>query len=207
MGTLPAQLAQGLPADAVRLNTPVQRVGPGEVVVDGHRIRADRVVVAVEGPSAVRLLGLAPVRSNPASCVWFGAPAAPVEHKYLVLNGSGNGPALNVAVMSNVAPDYAPAGAAVIAAACPGIDDASIEPTVRQQLRDMWGSQVDSWVHLRTDAIAHGQPRQHPPFSPKKSIVVGDGLFVCGDHRDTASIQGALFSGRRCGEAVVASLT
>jgi hypothetical protein len=29
---------------------------------------------------------------------------------------------------------------------------------------------------------------------------------VCGDHRDTASIQGALFSGRRTGEAVRAWL-
>ncbi len=41
---------------------------------------------------------------------------------------------------------------------------------------------------------------------PKQRVTLGDGLFVCGDHRDTASIQGALFSGRRCGEAVVAML-
>jgi hypothetical protein len=27
-------------------------------------------------------------------------------------------------------------------------------------------------------------------------------LFVCGDHRDTGSSQGAMFSGRRCAEAV-----
>ncbi|NDF67795.1 MAG: oxidoreductase, partial [Actinobacteria bacterium] len=33
-----------------------------------------------------------------------------------------------------------------------------------------------------------------------------NGLFVCGDHRDTGSIQGALYSGRRCGQAVAASL-
>jgi len=26
---------------------------------------------------------------------------------------------------------------------------------------------------------------------------------VCGDHRDTGSIQGALFSGRRCAEAIL----
>ena len=30
--------------------------------------------------------------------------------------------------------------------------------------------------------------------------------YVAGDHRDTASIQGALYSGRRCGEAVLADL-
>jgi monoamine oxidase len=32
-------------------------------------------------------------------------------------------------------------------------------------------------------------------------------VFVCGDHRDTASIQGALVSGNRAAEAVHASLT
>ncbi|MFM7871794.1 MAG: FAD-dependent oxidoreductase [Actinomycetota bacterium] len=34
-------------------------------------------------------------------------------------------------------------------------------------------------------------------------MALGEGLFVCGDHRDTASIQGALYSGRRCAEAVL----
>jgi hypothetical protein len=47
---------------------------------------------------------------------------------------------------------------------------------------------------------------QAPPFHPKQAVSLGDGRFVCGDHRDTGSIQGAMFSGRRCGEAVVASL-
>jgi len=31
---------------------------------------------------------------------------------------------------------------------------------------------------------------------------VREGLFVCGDHRDTASIQGAMISGRRAAAAV-----
>jgi predicted NAD/FAD-dependent oxidoreductase len=32
------------------------------------------------------------------------------------------------------------------------------------------------------------------------------GLYVCGDHRDTASIQGALVSGARAAHAVLADL-
>jgi hypothetical protein len=139
--------------------------------------------------------------------VWFGAEAPPLADRYIVLNGTGEGPALNIAVMSNVAPEYAPEGSALIAAACPGVNDAGLEPVVRAQLRGIWGSAVESWVHLRTDAIAHGQPGQRPPFSPKQSVARGDGLFVCGDHRDTASIQGALFSGRRCADAVLSTLT
>jgi predicted NAD/FAD-dependent oxidoreductase len=36
--------------------------------------------------------------------------------------------------------------------------------------------------------------------------VLVDGVYVCGDHRDTSSIQGALVSGRRAAQAVLAVL-
>jgi hypothetical protein len=72
---------------------------------------------------------------------------------------------------------------------------------VQAQLRGWWGAKVDEWRVLRVDRIAHGQPDSRPPFHPKLPISLGEGLFVCGDHRDTPSIQGALYSGRRCGEA------
>lgn len=208
MGQIPAQLAGHLPASAIHLNTEVTRVQAGSVVVaGGQTVRASRVVVAVEGPRAAALLNLRAVESNPATCVWFGADQAPLDDRYIVLNGSGSGPALNTAIMTNVAPEYAPDGSTLIAAACPGINQPGIEPDVRAQLRRMWGSAVDGWRHLRTDAIAHGQPKQLPPFDPKQPVALGDGLFVCGDHRDTSSIQGALFSGRRCAAAVADSLS
>jgi hypothetical protein len=37
-------------------------------------------------------------------------------------------------------------------------------------------------------------------------VDLGEGRFVCGDHRDTASLQGAMFSGGRTASAVVAYL-
>ncbi|MEQ8437953.1 MAG: NAD(P)/FAD-dependent oxidoreductase [Ilumatobacter fluminis] len=208
MGAIPAQLANTLHPGTVHLRNEVTGVAPERVTTgDGHVVTARRVVVAAEGPRAAALLGLPPVESNPATCVWFAAERPPIDDRYIVLDGTGVGPALNVAVMSNVAPEYAASGDALIAAACPGVRAPDIESAVRTQLGRMWGPQVDEWRHLRTDVIAHGQPRQHPPFDPKQRVDLGDGLFVCGDHRDTASIQGALFSGRRCAEAVADSLT
>ncbi len=208
MGAVPNQLADQLPPGVVHLDTTVNEVGPGGIVADGgRRVEADRVVLATEGPHAAALLDLPEVESNPASCVWYAADAPPIADRYIVLDGTGHGPALNVTVMTNIAPEYAPEGKALVSAAIPGVHDPGIEPDVRAQLANMWGGAVDSWRHLRTDAIAHGQPRQHPPFSPKERVSLGEGLFVCGDHRDTASIQGALFSGRRCARAVLSTLT
>jgi hypothetical protein len=114
---------------------------------------------------------------------------------------------LNVAVMSNVAPTYAPAGRHLVAAALPGVSTGDIEGLARRQLRGWWGPAVDAWEHLATYRIPHGQPGQAPPFTPKQSIRLDDGRYVCGDHRDTASIQGAMFSGRRCAAAVAAALS
>jgi predicted NAD/FAD-dependent oxidoreductase len=37
-------------------------------------------------------------------------------------------------------------------------------------------------------------------------VALGDGVFVCGDHRDTPSIQGAMASGRRTARAVLREL-
>jgi phytoene dehydrogenase-like protein len=207
MQAIPDQLAGGLAPGVVFTGSRVTEIGPGWARTDGDLVvEADRVVVAAEGPVAAKLIGGPAVGSRSASCVWFAASRPPVADRLIVLDGTGAGPALNVAVMTNVAPTYAPDGSALIAAACPGIANKGIEPAVRRQLRGWWGPEVDDWRHLRTHSITHGQPEQPPPFRPKQAVVVGDGLFVCGDHRDTPSIQGALYSGRRCGEAVAASL-
>ena len=205
MGAVPGQMADRLGRDVIHLGRRVTAVTPGEVTVQGgDRVVADQVVVATEGPVAARLLALPAVGSRPATCVWFRAERAPTRSKAIILDGTGSGPALNVAVMTNVAPTYAEDGSALIAAACPGVADGRAADGVREQLRTWWGPRVDGWDHLRTDVIEHGQPEQYPPLRPKQRVVLGDGLFVCGDHRDTGSIQGALFSGRRCAAAVLA---
>jgi hypothetical protein len=207
MGAIPAQMADRLPPGAVHLNTEVAAVEPGAVVVSaGGRIEASAVIVATDGPTAVRLLNLDPVGSRSVSCVYFAAGVDPIGHPMVVLDGGHTGPVTNLAVMSTVAPSYAPSGRVLIAAACPGPQPHDLEPAVRAQLTGWFGAGVSSWSHLRTYHIAHGQPDQSPPFHPKEDVRLSADLWVCGDHRDTGSIQGALFSGRRTGEAVAASL-
>lgn len=207
MGAISDQLASRISRTPIHLNTMVTSVQPHQVTLaGGHRIASRAIIVATEGPAASQLLNLPPVISRAAGCVYFAAESAPVNGSYIVLDGEGHGPVLNLAVMSNTARTYAPVGQHLIAAAMPGICDGDLEHIARVQLRRWWGSQVDSWKHLRTYRIPHGQPGQEPPFDHKKSVSLGDGLFVCGDHRDTGSIEGAMFSGRRCAQAVTQSV-
>jgi phytoene dehydrogenase-like protein len=209
MSALPEAIAAGLPPGVVRLGTPVGGAGPGTVRTDDGSLSANAVVVATDGPTAASLTGaVADPGSRPVAALWFGADAPPLRGPRLVLDGDRSGPVRNLAVMSEVSSRYAPQGRASVVAAVPGPD--ALEPDLpadaRRQLRKWFGAEVDGWDLLRVDVIPHGQPDQRPPLHPKQTVRVGEGLFVCGDHRDTASIQGALFSGRRTAEAVLAEL-
>jgi phytoene dehydrogenase-like protein len=211
MGAVPAQIARAFPEGTVELSIPVTAIGDGHVTVPGPagrsiKLKARAVVVATEGPVAAELLSLPSVGSRSVGSVWFAAPTAPTGDRYIILDGSGQGPALNVAVMSAVAPSYAPVGQHLIAVATPGVMTETLQVDVRAQLRNWWGSQVDRWELLATHRIAHGQPRLGPPLHPAQKQRIADGVFVCGDHRDTPSIQGAMYSGRRAAAQVLRAL-
>lgn len=205
MGELSNALAA--PLSSVVLGATVERVVADGVVVagEGHR-RADAVVIATDGPTASRLLSLPDPGSRPVAALWFDAPPMTPTGRRIILDGARSGPARNVAVMSEVAPTYSPSDRSLIVAAVPGPSafDPGLETTVRDQLVGWFGPEVDSWSTLRVDRIRHGQPDQTPPFHPRRAVRMGQGRYVCGDHRDTASIQGALFSGRRTAAAVLA---
>lgn len=206
MGALPKQMADRLPG-LVHLNTKVASIdGRAVVTADGRRIETRAVIVATELPAARNLIALPERSSRTAGAVYFAADAPPTDSRLVILDGTGKGPVLNAAVMSNVATSYAPAGKHLVVAALPQVIDGDLESMARDQMRTWWGPQVDAWRHLRTYRIAHAGVEQRPPFSPKRNIAIGNGVFVCGDHRDTGSLQGALFSGRRCGELVAGAL-
>ncbi len=210
MGALPRQLGARLPAEVLRLQTTVTAVdGGGVVLADGARSPARAVVVATDGPAASRLLPeVDDPGSRAVSCLAFAAEAPPVDEPTLVLAGEEPGPVNHLCVPSLVAPGYAPPGAALVSVSVidrGGLDDAALERAVRAQLVGWFGTQVRGWRHLRTDVIAHAQPAQTPAAlrPPARSVRLRPGLYVCGDHRDTASIDGALTSGRRAAEAVL----
>lgn len=216
MGEIPAQLAARLPDESLRVNAVASAIeGTTVHLTGGESVAARTVMVATEGTAAARLLGMPAVPSRSASCVYFAAPTPPFEGPLLALEGE-RGPAKNVVVPSNLSTHYAPPGQALVAAALPGSladgePGTSDEPDaaaqqVTHQLRGWFGDVVDDWRHLRTYRIGHAHPDQRPPFDAKKTVRRGDGLYVCGDHRDTASIQGALFSGWRAARAVVNDL-
>jgi phytoene dehydrogenase-like protein len=214
MGAIPQQLAGRLPADAIRLNAAVEKVEPGKATLrGGEELPARAIVAATEGPEAARLLPneVRDPGSRAVTCVYFAADESPVNEPVLLMNADEPGPVNHLAVMSDVAPSYAPAGATLISVSVLGnsaIDDAALTAAVREQLTGWFGSAVSTWRHLRTYRIRHALPYQTAPAldEPERPVRLDDGFYVCGDHRDNASIHGALTSGWRVAQAVAEDL-
>ncbi|GAQ89034.1 Amine oxidase family protein [Klebsormidium nitens] len=223
IAAIPEQLASGLPSESVVLNAPVSSVvparagAPATVRVAGGRSYAARrgVVVAVDGPQAQRLLG-GGLSSTPSDardargtvCLYYAAPSAPIEDPVLLLNGDGVGLINNMCFPSSVSPSYAPPGKALVSislvGAYPDRSDADLQTAVEAELRDWFGKETATWRHLKTYRIPFAQPNQRPPSDPLREVRLGADLYVCGDHRDTATFDGAFVSGRRAAEALMA---
>ena len=217
MAAIPAQMAGCLPADAIRLNCRVRAVSPGRVELnDGSTLTAPEVIVAAELPAAARLLPTAFCgpwtnrREKSTTLVAFAADRSPLSSPTLVVSGDEAGPIDNLTVPSDVAAGYAPPGAAVICVSVrsgtAGFGDEHLAAAIRGQAAGWFGSQVEGWRHLRTIDIRHALPDESPaarrlrPPSPR----LASGLVLCGDFCTAASINGALVSGRRAAEAVLA---
>lgn len=172
-----------------------------------HTVHTREVVVAADPVAAASLTGTAPPPMHGVVTDWWATDRVPPGPAMLWVDGRADppGPVLNTAVISKAAPSYAPPGHHLIAASAllDATGAAPDESMVRAHAADILGADQADWTPLTRHVIPHALPAQPPPLQVCKDIRTPDGLWMCGDHRDTASIQGALVSGRRTAAAVL----
>ena len=206
MGAITAQIADHIGEQRIRLGSRVKQVSQGSVTLEnGERIKGDQVVVATDVDFAHEQIQEI---QNPGwrgvSCLYFDAPEPPVKEPILVLNGDAAGMVNNLAVMSQVAPTYAPKGRSLVSVSVVGgAPREALTGRVIQELTGWFGKQVSHWRHLRTYDIPKGQPAQDLSEVMRPVHTSVSGVFVCGDHRETPSIEGAMHSGQRAAHAVL----
>ena len=204
MQALPNQLAGRLrqPAETGVTVLAVQ-AGPA-VRTDAGSVRARAVVVATDLPDAV-LLGRATSRPvGGLTTWWFGTPPGLGRDRLLRVDGH-RGPLVNTAAVSAAAPSYAPAGRGLVELTTlsgSGLSD----DQARSQAGRLWQTDSRDWDLVVRYDVSRALPVTSPPLDPRRPVELGGGVFCCGDHQDTPSIQGALVSGRRTATAVGAAL-
>lgn len=208
MGEIPKQLASALPSGSISLETNVAQVrSDGVRLEDGPWLEASAVVVATEATAAARLVrGLQVPSWRAVSCFYFAADRAPSTRKALHLDAVAGGPINNLHVASAVSPDVAPSGKHLISVTCLGEaqDPQRLREDVLRQAETWFGEQVRSWTALRHYVIGQALPAQTVGAlePPRRDVRHGSGVYLCGDHLDQASIDGAMASGRRAAEAI-----
>ncbi len=163
-------------------------------------------------------------------CLYFGFEGPPpIKDPILVLNGESQlyqggtagakgGPVINnICFPSQVSAAYAPEGRSlasvtVVPQPADGVaffSDEELEKAVRLQLESWFGKErfpecdIGAWKLLRIYRIPYAQPAQTPPYARDLDASLGSRIFVCGDHRGTATLNGAVSSGKRAAKATL----
>ena len=213
MQAIPEQLRDALPADSVRCGVRVERVKADRVMTDGGELTSRAVVVATDPRTAQEMVpAITAPQGRDVTTWYFLADTDPAQltggDPVLVVDGRINsGPVINTVVMTHAAPTYASAGRVLVSASALGIHD-SVEMTqaVRAQLSALYGVSTSAWEWVATYPVPYALPAMSVPLDIAQPVQAANGLFVAGDHRDTASIQGAMASGRRAAHAALAHL-
>jgi phytoene dehydrogenase-like protein len=217
IGALTRQLADGLPPGTVQLNTPVEgllRAGDRIAGVRTARgeIAASRVVLATDSHSAARLTGLElPGVPLGATAVYFASDEPLVRHKKLMLNPAPEAFINNAVQLSNVAPEYAPAGRHLFSCTIlgnPDQDDEVVIDRCREELADWFGEETTAPGRLtaldvvRVPFAQFAQPPAIHERLPRNRTAI-TGLYLAGEYTEDSSINGAMRSGEAAAGAVL----
>ncbi len=205
MGAISDQLAARLPDGTIKLNCPVADLGATALRLEGGETEsADAVILATDSTEAARLVGVPDPGWNGVTSVWLAADAPPINEPVLVLNGEGVSPINSFVVMSNVSQRYAPAGRNLMVMSTPSVAP-DLPAAMKTQLVDWFGSVAETWEELRVDQIERAQPIQLPGHDARAPLALDSGVWIAGDHRRDASINGAIGSGRAVARAALAA--
>ncbi|NJK81817.1 MAG: FAD-dependent oxidoreductase [Chloroflexaceae bacterium] len=201
----------------IRLQTRVQALLTDAEHVVGVRLdddsehTADAVVLATPAPEAGRLSGLnMPGGAHQTVNLYFGGPQPLYRGRKLVLNAAPDAFVNNAQMITNIAPDYAPAGQHLLSAVIIGnpahLTDEELFTRAKEDLQLMFvgdrraQSALESYQPLRLYRIAYAQFLQPPgrhahlPHNQSKR----PGLYFAAEFTEASSIHSAMISGEKC---------
>lgn len=202
VAALPAALA-GMVGAEIHLGETVTSIGATAVATTSRTYLARRVIVATDATSAHELVGVAPIAWRAQTTWWYATPRLAdgavlrLDRHRRVLTS-----ALDV---SAVAPERARPGRSLVAAATNGVAETGDEPAVREDVARLYGLDLAEVELVTTTTVEHALAATPAPLSLSRPSTWGD-VVLAGDYLQTPSIQGALVSGRRAAEAVLAGL-
>ncbi|MFG2141307.1 FAD-dependent oxidoreductase [Streptomyces sp. NPDC048650] len=212
---VPELLAAALPPGTVRTSVRATAVSANGVCTAEHGpIPCRAVLVATGAHDAAELLpGLRVPAFHPMTVLHHTTGTAPgprngmAPSRDTALILATDGPVAHTYAAGAVDPSRTPPGHSLITTTVLGsaasLPPSVLDKTVRPQLERLYGTVADGWRLLSAHHDPYAVPAMSAPHDPLRSVRMLSGLYVCGDHRDTGTLQGALHSGRRAARALL----
>lgn len=205
MAQLSLQLAAGLD---IRLESPIGSL---------TELDADALVIATPAPEAARLTGLATVTGARATVTLYFSGRVPLwTGRKLLLNANQQAFVNNAALLTNIAPEYAPKNRCLLSVSILGnleLSDDALFARARTDLERMFTGDVSAqatlatYEPLRAYRIPYAQFDQPKGFfSTLPSNATGlPNTFFAGEFTAASSINGAIRSGEKAAQLVLVS--
>ncbi len=201
MNELPQQISRALPEGSIEFQRSVKSWGSDHVVMaDGQKLSADIVVCAVDpmlGQSEVLATHFSKVTTHYFTSEWLKETG---WGKWLVLVPQKFGMSIDhLCLISEVAEQYGQGrnllSVSVVGEMAPSITKviAEVNQLARMDL---------NLQHVVSHSVPRALPKIHEDCAGFKML---DGVYYCGDRWASASINGALRSGRLAAEAIISA--
>ena len=214
IAAIPRVLADQLPPGTVRLETEVLVVHADGVVTGEEVLRSRAVVVATDPATAVELLpGLHQPQLRSVTTFHHAAelPTPPRSEPAVLIDAEPHSPIARTAAVSHALPARSPDHRTLISTNVvghTGTRTSELEAAVRARLAELYApdGRSDHWECVAVHHFPHAAPAMTSPHNFRRPVRLIHGLYVCGDHRGAAGIDGAIESGRRAARSVLADL-
>ncbi|KOG36146.1 MULTISPECIES: NAD(P)/FAD-dependent oxidoreductase [Streptomyces] len=206
VGAVPAQLASRLPQDVLRTGTTVSAVTPEGVALEsGREVRSRTVVVASGQRVAAGLLpGLRVPGGRTVTTLYHATTRPPLDEPVLVVDSGRR--FLNTCVLTAVQPGFSTDGRALVSTSVLGSPGPADTDAVLRALGEVYATDTGDWEPVHRVTVTDALPAMPGPAPLSRAVRWAPGRYVCGDHRATGSLQGALASGARAARTVLDDL-
>ena len=178
----------------IRYGVQVNSIKKNTVSTSKGKFEADAIIVATDATTAAQLLDLTEVPQLVGCTTWYhSTKESPSQSKSLVIDSQNRGPVVNTMVISNMMPDYAPAGKNLISST--SILPAT-ESEIRRHLAILYGVDTRNWKLVAKYEIPSALPLAGLEKTLASGAHVKDSIYLAGDYKSAPSQNGALLSGR-----------
>lgn len=195
MQAIPDQMASFLPTDKVNLNQEIVAITDKSITLkSGEIIEGEAVILAVDLPVAAKMLGLQMPETLGSKTFYFSAKKTEKEPALLRLVGEQH--LLHFTCLTDVNPNLAPKGKALYSAT-------SLQGSSEKEVKEVLGKQLlgIKLTLIQSIDIPHSLQKVDTYEALKKAAK---GIVLAGDYLEFPSLQGALLSGRKAAEEILA---